>query len=198
MILESLTSQTFFSFVVLPFLIFLARITDVTIGTMRIVFVSKGHKILAPILGFFEVFIWVVVIGQIMQNAHSWIYYIAYAAGFAMGNYFGLLLEERLALGKQLIRIITSKGGNTLLKNLNMAGFGATSIVARGSSGRVNIVYTIVQRENIQEALQIIHDFSDRAFYTIEDIREINAGIFPAHKKTIESIQLFRPWRKGK
>lgn len=198
MIPESLASQPLFSLIVLPLLIFLARITDVTIGTMRIVFVSKGQKILAPILGFFEVFIWVVVIGQIMQHAQTWLYYIAYAGGFAMGNYFGLLLEERLAVGKQLIRIITSKGGDILLRNLNIAGFGATSIVARGSSGRVNIVYTVVERGNIQEALHIIHDFSDKAFYTIEDIRKINAGIFPSHKKTSESIQLLRPWRKGK
>ena len=73
-------------FFLLPLLIFLARICDVTIGTMRIIMVSKGKKLLAPVLGFFEVLIWVMAIGKIMQNLSNPVCYIAYAGGFAIGN----------------------------------------------------------------------------------------------------------------
>ncbi|HER42916.1 MAG TPA: hypothetical protein ENO08_00460, partial [Candidatus Eisenbacteria bacterium] len=78
-----------FKWVVLPLLIILARVIDVTIGTIRIVFVSRGHKVIAPILGFFEVLIWLLAIGQIMRNLSNFMCYIAYGTGFALGTYMG-------------------------------------------------------------------------------------------------------------
>src|SRR5512136_2996901 len=90
-----------FSYVIMPLLIFLARICDVSIGTMRIIFVSKGKKNIAPILGFFEVLIWITAISKIMQNLDDYINYVAYAAGFATGNLVGMILEEKLAMGFQ-------------------------------------------------------------------------------------------------
>ncbi|NOU16923.1 MAG: DUF2179 domain-containing protein [Bacteroidales bacterium] len=188
-----LLDSNVYAYLILPLLIFFARICDVTIGTIRIVFVSKGHKRVAPILGFFEVFIWIIAISQIMSNLNNFICYFAYAAGFATGNYVGLLVEERIAVGNLMIRVITSKDGDVLAKILNSHGFGATIVDAEGSSGKVNIIYSLVHRTNITSALKLIKDFNSEIFYSIEDIRDVNSGIFP------EKMPLnFRFWRVGK
>ena len=100
-----------FSYVLMPLLIFLARICDVSIGTMRIIFVSKGKRNIAPILGFFEVLIWITAISKIMQNLDNYVNYIAYAAGFATGNFVGMIIEEKLAMGIQMIRVFAHERG---------------------------------------------------------------------------------------
>ncbi len=193
---SSFFNSELYIYVVLPLLIFLARICDVTIGTLRIIFVSKGNKVIAPILGFFEVFIWIVVIGQIMSHLNNYLYFIAYAAGFAAGNYVGLLLEERMAMGRVLIRVISAKDGNKLIKVLNQKGFGATMVEGEGSTGRVQIIYSVVDRKKMNCAIGVIEEFNPKAFYSIEDIRKANAGIFPAHS-TFGKLNIFRRWRKG-
>ena len=86
---DSIIGTHLFAWVILPLLIFLARVADVSMGTLRIIFVSKGLKYLAPIIGFFEVIIWLLAIRIIMQNLSNFMCYIAYGAGFAMGNYAG-------------------------------------------------------------------------------------------------------------
>jgi len=107
-------SSELFTWVILPVLIFLARIMDVSIGTMRLIFVSKGMKYLAPVLGFFEVTIWLLAIGQIMQHLDNVMCYIAYGSGFAMGNYLGIVLEEKMSIGTVLIRVIPQKDTSQL------------------------------------------------------------------------------------
>ena len=186
-----------YSYLILPLLIFCARICDVTIGTIRIVYVSKGHKKLAPFLGFFEVFIWVIAISQIMSHLDNFFCYFGYAAGFATGNYIGLIVEERLAVGNLIIRVITNREGDVLAKTLNANGFGATIIDAEGSSGKVNIIYSLVHRTTLPAAIKLIKDFNPDTFYSIEDIREVSSGIFP-EKTPMYRINLFRHWRKGK
>ena len=108
----------------IPLLIFLARVVDVAIGTLRIIFVSKGMKYLAPILGFFEVFIWLVAIGQIMQNLTNWVNYVAYSAGFATGNFIGMFIESKLAMGLVSLRIITERDAKPLIEDLRRENFG--------------------------------------------------------------------------
>ncbi len=110
------TDSFLFVYVLIPLLIFLARVTDVTLGTIRIVFVAKGYKFLSAVLGFFEVFIWLVAVSKIFENLDNWFYYIAYAGGFAAGNYVGLLIEERMAIGYVNIRIVTKQSGEELAK----------------------------------------------------------------------------------
>ena len=102
--LKSLFDGDTFTYVILPLLIFLARIADVSIGTIRIVMVAKGQKMIAPILGFFEVLIWLLAISKIMQNLDNWVCYVAYGAGFATGNYIGMIIEEKLAMGIKIGR----------------------------------------------------------------------------------------------
>jgi uncharacterized protein YebE (UPF0316 family) len=188
-----------YALIIIPLFIFLARVSDVSIGTIRIVFVSKGLKYLAPILGFFEVFIWLLAMSKVMSNLDNIIYYVAYAGGFATGNYIGLLIEERLAIGFVNLRIITQKDGSQLIKHLSSEGYGVTQIEAHGSQGQVHIIYCIIKRTEYKQIVQIISMHNPNAFYTIEDIRFINKGVHPnkSDMKRPRNLSLLR-WRLGK
>jgi uncharacterized protein YebE (UPF0316 family) len=190
-ILDTFFSSDVFTFVVLPLLIFLSRIVDVTIGTIRIVMVAKGHKYIAPVLGFFEVFIWLLAITRIIQNLDNWVCYVAYAGGFATGNYIGLIIEEKVAIGIVKIQIITSKEASNLIANLKAAGYGLTHHEAKGGNENVSIIYSIIHRNEIQKVEDIVKNTNPKAFYSIEDVKSVSHGIFP--EKTV-----MRFWRKGK
>ena len=162
----------------LPIIIFFGRICDVTLGTLRIIFVSKGEKKKAPIVGFFEVFIWVIVISQIFRNANDIIAYLAYAGGYATGNYVGILVENKIAFGFQLFRIYTKKNGTELIQILNKNGYGSTYIKGEGAISEVSIIETVVSRKCEKKIINIINNFDANAFYLIEDIRSKEKGIF--------------------
>lgn len=189
------TDSFFWVYVLIPLLIFLARITDVTLGTIRIVFVSKGYKFLAPILGFFEVFIWLVAMSKIFENLDNWFYYIAYAGGFAAGNYVGLLIEERMAIGFVNIRIVTKQSGEELAKVLTEKNYGITRMNAQGAKGEVSIIFCITKRKAISKVVEIIKNYNPKAFYTIEDVRFVNLSYLP--KKRLKRRKI-SPLRKGK
>lgn len=177
----------------LPLLIFFARICDVTLGTLRIIFVSKGMKKVAPFLGFFEVFIWIVVISELLTKANDWISYIAYAGGYATGNYIGMLIEERIAMGIYLVRVFTLRDGSELVKKLNKNNFGATCLKGKGVEKEVDIVEAVVDRKNMTRVETIVKDFDENAFFVVEDVRSTQKGIFPTKKTGILSR-----WRVGK
>jgi len=187
-----------FSYIILPLLIFFARITDVTLGTMRIILISKGKKNIAPLLGFFEILIWIVAISKIFQNLTNPVCYIAYAAGFAFGNYVGIRVEEKLALGTQLLRIITRRDARLLIDRLKERGYGVTTIQAEGTRGIVHIIYSVTDRKNIPELTDLIHRYNPNAFYSVEDIRYVEKGVFPQPVTSIARPRLFRRGRKGK
>jgi uncharacterized protein YebE (UPF0316 family) len=171
-----------FTYVVLPILIALARICDVTIGTLRILTLSRGHKFLAPFLGFFEVLIWIVVTTKIIQNLNNVLCYVGYAGGFAIGNLIGIVIEERLAIGTLVIRIITKQDASGLIDGLRDAGHGVTSIPAQGSMGLVHVIYSVIKRSALDEVVKIIMKFNPKAFYSIEDVRYVSEGVFPVKR----------------
>lgn len=176
----------------LPVLIFFARVVDVSLGTIRIIFVSRGKRYLAPVLGFVEVFIWVSIISQITRSAQGLPAYLAYAAGFAAGNYVGMLIEDRLALGTVIVRIILANGAETLVRNLALAGYGVTRVEGQGTTGPVQLIYTLVKRKNLPAVLGIIHQTAPKVFLSIEEVRSTEQGVFP----TSSGNSL--PLRKGK
>lgn len=189
-----------FSYAVMPLLIFLARICDVSIGTLRIIYVSKGKRNIAPILGFFEVLIWITAISKIMQNLDNYVNYIAYAAGFATGNFVGMIIEEKLAMGILMIRVFAHELGSELVQTLNASGYGATVVEAQGAREKVNLIYTIVQRNELANVLDLINRFNPKVFYTIEDVKATNEGIFALKKPNsiFPFSNVLRQWRKGK
>jgi uncharacterized protein YebE (UPF0316 family) len=185
-------SDTLLNYPYLPFLVFFARICDVTLGTMRIIFISKGKKYLAPLVGFFEVFIWIVVISRILSEANDFICYVAYAGGYATGSIVGMWVEERLAIGTLLIRVYTKKAGRDLLTVLNKEKIGATLTVGEGIEGAVHIIQTVVNRKNSAHVEALITTFDAQAFYVITDVRAVQRGIFP------DRSGHFKRWRIGK
>jgi len=190
----------FFAWVILPVLIFLARITDVSLGTVRLIFVSRGFKYFAPLAGFFEVLIWILAIGQIMQNLSNPLCYVAYAGGFAAGNFVGILIVERLSLGMVLVRVITTKEIAGFVDCLKERGYGVTSVDGQGATGPVQVVFTIVPRREVRAVVQLIKAFNPQAFYTIEEVDHVERGVFPVTRDWghIRFLGLLRPFRKGK
>ncbi len=172
-------SFDWYAWVLLPLLIFFARVLDVTLGTLRIIFISRGRRNLAPLLGFFEVLIWIVVIGQLVQHLHSVTAYLSYAAGFAAGNFIGMWLEDRLALGTLMLRVIIPTEGQALARLVRQAGFGVTTVEGSGASGTVTLLYTVVKRRDLPVVTALIHRNHPKAFISIEDVRATEEGVFP-------------------
>jgi uncharacterized protein YebE (UPF0316 family) len=189
--LQALFTSNIFAWVVMPILIFLARVSDVTLGTFRIVFTSRGKRSIAPLFGFVEVFIWIVAISQLMRNVNNIATYVGYAAGFATGTYIGLLLEDKLAIGTLIVRIILKKDSTELIRQLHEAGYGVTKVDAQGSSGKVSLIYTVVKRRDLHEVVDVIHSLHPKAFLSIEEVRSTQEGIFPIHRRTAFNGNLF-------
>lgn len=194
------TSSEIYAWIILPLLIFFARIFDVSLGTIRIIFVSKGIKYLAPLIGFFEILIWLLAIGQIIQNLTNVYYYIFFAGGFAMGNLVGMIIEEKLSIGIVGIRIITRQDATKLIDNFKKSDFGITVVDAKGSKGRVKIIFTVVNRQNFQNVIKLVKQYNPKAFYSVEDIRYVSEFL-PSYMKPWYRRNYFRfiaGWRKGK
>lgn len=177
---------------ILPFVIFFGRIIDVSLGTLRIIFVSKGEKYIAPIIGFFEVLIWIVVISEIFSRANDVTAYLSYAAGYASGNYIGILIEQKIAFGILLCRVYTKGNGKELVSLLNRQNFGATLIHGTGSLGEIDVIETVVDRKLMKKVERIFTEFDPNVFFVVEDVRTKQRGIFPKNQT------LLSRWRIGK
>lgn len=157
-----------------PLFIFLARILDVSLGTLRIIFVSKGLRFKATILGFIEVLIWIVIVAQLFQNLDNWINYVAYAGGFAAGTYIGMYFEERMKMGVQIFRIILGQDSDLLAEKLTAANFRVTEIDGEGKYGPVKILFTIARRKRWHDLAEILRKYAPDAFYSVEDVKDVS------------------------
>ncbi|HRG39018.1 MAG TPA: DUF2179 domain-containing protein [Bacteroidia bacterium] len=198
-LLDIFTHFDYYSWVVLPLIIFLSRVGDVSLGTLRHVFISKGYRRLVPFLGFFEVLIWIIVVAQVMKNLNNFACYLAFAGGFATGTYVGLRIEERLALGLQVIRIITHQNCEELIQALKKENYGITVVDGHGAMGPVKMLFTIIKRKNVQSVVNIIHQYNPTAFYSVEDIKDTSQGVFkPSPTDSFSQIRQMFPVTKGK
>lgn len=164
----------YFDFLVLPVLIFCLRICDMTLDTLRIIFMTKGLRRLAPVIGFFEILIWIIAITRIMQNLNNWICYVAYAGGFATGNFVGMWVDEKLAIGHELIRVITRMDATKLAEALRAGGYGVTTVKASGMQGEVGIVYIVANRRYQKHVIEIVQQYNPKAFVTVQTIHYVN------------------------
>ncbi len=197
---ETVLASPVFAFVVLPLMIFCARICDVTMGTIRVIFISKGIRYLAPLIGFFEVIIWLLAIGQVMNNLTNGICYVAYGAGFASGTYIGMVIEEKISLGLTSVRIITKEDPAALMQYLRTHDYGVTSIDGEGATGKVKMVFTIIKRQDLPHVIGIIKQFSPTAFYSVEEVKSVAEGVFPGRRShgVFSWMDSLRFYRKGK
>ena len=188
----------YYSWIILPIIIFFSRVCDVSLGTLRHVFISKGFRKIVPLLGFLEVLIWIIVVAQVMKNLHNIACYLAYAGGFATGTYVGLFIEERLALGLQVVRIITNQNCDELIIALKGKDHGLTLVDALGAVGPVKMIFTIIQRKNVQSVAKLINQYNPSAFYSVEDIKNTSQGVFTKNSSSsFSSVRKMFPVGKG-
>ena len=167
-----------------PLLIFFLRVADVTLGTLRMLLIVRNRRVLAPLLGFFETLLWVFAVGLVVQHLTSPMHVIGYAAGFAAGNYVGLLVEERLALGIATIRTVIRSGGAELAAVLREAGFGVTELVGRGKAGPVDVLYSVVPRRRVALCMGLIEERAPEALVVVDEPRSVRRGWqFPLRRK---------------
>jgi uncharacterized protein YebE (UPF0316 family) len=162
-----------------PLGVFLAELTVVTLGTLRIIFIARGRRVLAPVLGLFEIMIWLYAISQIMKNLDNLACFLAFALGFMAGNFLGMWIERRLAMGMVIVRIFTHRDASNLIAELKAARFGFTCVNGEGATGPVRIVMTVVKRRQLDEVIRLIEACQPRAFYAVDDLQAASAGIFP-------------------
>ena len=155
----------------MPLLIFFARVADLSINPLRIIFMMNSKKNIVPILGFFEALIWLLAIGQIFQNVDNPLSYLAYVGGFATGIYVGMTLDEKLALGWVLVRGITSKPLLTLLEFMMEKNYCFTNLGAERRYGKVNLLFTVMKRDQLHEFIGKVKATDEKAFYTIESVK---------------------------
>jgi uncharacterized protein YebE (UPF0316 family) len=189
----SFYNSDLFVWVILPILIFSARLCDVSLGTLRIIFVSHGLKYIAPVVGFVEINIWLLAIGQIMQHLNNLACSFAYAGGFALGAFIGMTIEEKLSIGMVMVRIICKHDATDLIKSLEEAEYGVTTHDAEGVKGPVKIIFAVIRREDLHDILDRIHKIHPHAFYSVEDVRSVGEAMFPYNRH-----RLFQWHRKGK
>jgi uncharacterized protein YebE (UPF0316 family) len=151
-------------------------------------------------VGFFEIIVWLLAIGQIMQNLNNPACYIAYAGGFAMGNFVGISIAERLSLGVVLIRLVTKKDASGLVEQLKQQDYGVTSVDGHGTNGQVKVVFTVVHKGDVPGVIAMIKEFNPNAFYSIEEVRFVREGVFPGKKSGMGRgiLRFFAPLRKAK
>lgn len=167
-------SEQLFDYLIMPLLIFCARVGDVSINTLRIMFMMNGKKNIAPFLGFFEALIWLMAIGQIFQNIDNPLSYVAYASGFGTGTYVGMYFEEKLALGRVLVRVITPKPLPELIEYMKVRDFRFTNVGGEGRFGKVNLLFTVMKRDNLTEFVAKVKSIDEKAFYTIESVKRVS------------------------
>jgi uncharacterized protein YebE (UPF0316 family) len=195
---DELKDFDYFNWVLLPLLIFVARMFDVTLATLRNIFISKGFRHIVPFIGFVEVLIWLVAINKTMKNLNNVACYLAWAGGFSMGTYVGMRIEEKIALGLQVIRIITNQDCEDLIEALREANHGVTVVPAEGAKGPVKMIFTIMKRKNVAPVVELIRYHNPTAFYSVEDIRHSSQGVFMPGSRKMAFVDSVFSWRKGK
>ena len=158
--------------------IFFAKIVEVSLTTIRIVLITRGEKLYGSIIGFFEVLIWLYVIGTMLVGINEApLKMVTYAAGFACGNYIGCILEEKLALGLMTINaIVSEKDGNTLAEILRKDNVGVTIIEAEGLKEEKKMLIFHVKRKRKSEILKLISDSHINAVVSLMDTKTIYGG----------------------
>ena len=149
-----------------------ARVVDVSLGTLRMLAVVHGRRSLAWSLGFFEVLIWVLVVSHVIRtiDLEHWYYGVAYALGFATGNWVGIAVEQQLAHGEQSVRVF-SRRGDAIAAVLRGDGVGVTVFMGQGKDGPVEMLFITVKRKRVPDVTRIVREMDPGAFYVVDDVR---------------------------
>ncbi|HZD57599.1 MAG TPA: DUF5698 domain-containing protein [Anaerolineales bacterium] len=161
-------------------LIFILRVGDVSLATVRVLMVVRGRKALAWVLGFGQALVFVVALRAVLSDLGNWLNILGYAAGFATGNVVGMMIEERIALGHSHLRIISSGRGAEVAEHLRGAGYAVTEISGRGKDGTVTLLNCSVLRRRVMEVKDLVEEIDRQAMVTAEDIHPVRRGFWRA------------------
>lgn len=150
-------------------LIFAARVVDVTLGTLRTVWIVQGRRISVFCLGFVEILIWVFAVSSVIQNLENPWYAVFYAIGFATGNYIGITLEQKLAYGEQVVRVF-SRNGDELASALRDCGYGVTVFRGEGRDSPVDMCFVESRRRNIRKIVNLARQTDPVCYYVVDDV----------------------------
>ncbi len=164
----------------MPISIFLLRVANMALDTLRVLYTVRGRNRQAWVFGFLTSLLFVVAISIVLSNLDNIWNVIAYAAGFATGNVVGIRIEERIAVGHAHIRIISSQLGDEIAESIRAAGYAATELPARGRDGSVSVISCSVVRRDIHRVRAEVDQIDPSAFITVEDIRPIHRGFWKA------------------
>lgn len=159
-----------------PLIIFCMRIVDVSLSTVRVLLAVRGVKMVAPLIGFFEVMLWIFAVGSAINHLDSPLHLVGYAGGFATGTYVGLLIEEKMAIGMAVVRVVSQHGGVELAEALRERGFGVTEMSGHGRDGRVEILYAALRRRDLPAVFEEVGIWDPEAFVTVEEPRAVYGG----------------------
>ncbi|QQY80202.1 uncharacterized protein YebE (UPF0316 family) [Keratinibaculum paraultunense] len=166
-------------------IIFFARVVDVTLATIRTLMVVQGRKIHSAVIGFFEVSIYVAALGKVVSNLDDPRNLLAYALGFACGNYIGITIENRIALGNLVVQIVLSSDGNDfeLAEKLRNSGFGVTILHGEGKEGSKKVLQVAINRKDLDKLEKIVYNYDGKAFITTSSVNCVSGGYFSTSKK---------------
>lgn len=158
--------------------IFLAKMVEVSLATLRYVYVGRGEKLLGACIGFVEVIIWVIVVSNVITSlTEDPLKAVFYCLGFACGTYLGVIIEDRLAIGTVCIQaMVPEENKDALSEALRGFGFGVTVISGEGKDGPTDILMIYLKRKSVQEAIDLIHSFGPNAMITVNDVRSLRNG----------------------
>lgn len=162
----------------IAFGIFLLRICDMSMDTLRVLFVVRGKRLIVWILGFLQSLIFVIAISSVLTGDRNYLNILGYATGFATGNIVGMMIEERLAIGHVLVTVISSNRGALLAEKIRASGFAVTEIAGRGKNGTVFELHASVLRKDVDHVETIVLEADPTAFVTAEDIRPVRRGFW--------------------
>lgn len=169
--------------------IFLSRIVDVSLGTIRSILIFRGYRSVGALLGFFEVVIWVVAVGQVITNLDRWYLIVAYAGGYASGNWIGAWIESRIALGAEMVRVVSANPEVELAVRLRAQGF--TVIEVGGSTADrspVEVLLVVESRKRVPRLLALVREHDPRAVCTVSDVK-----IAASNAPQTSRLRAFRP-----
>lgn len=196
MTIDAFMHTGLFNWLIMPLLIFCSRILDMSLGTVRVVMISKGYRKWAPIIGFFEVLIWLVAVRQVITSMDNILWMLSYAGGFAAGTYIGMAISDRLNMGHVLFHIITKKDCTALLGKLRQKKLRYAHSYDDDDKQQSSIIYTVVPAKDVQELGEFIVKDYPRAFYAVQDVRKVSQGVTRRHPLTHNWLQPLR--RQGK
>jgi uncharacterized protein YebE (UPF0316 family) len=156
--------------------IFFARVLDVSVGTFRSIMTFRGHRVLAPAIGFVEVLIWLFAAATVLRNLNHWYLAIAYAGGFAAGNYLGIRLESFMGIGSELVRVISFDPGRNLARRLRERGYDPIELFGAAGERPAEVILVIEKRKRIAGLLELIRREDPKAIYTISDVKNVYEG----------------------